>query len=69
MILYTPLAAEDIFPAETKEFDSHQIMQYRGRTVQAEHLGNGTYRVHQLLSTDPADFLDESCAPGKLFSL
>ncbi|WP_077309471.1 YlzJ-like family protein [Terribacillus halophilus] len=69
MILYTPLAAEDIFPPEPNQFTEYQIMEYRGRTVHAEHMGNGTYRVHQLLSTDPAHFLDESCSPGKIFSL
>ena len=69
MILYTPLAPEDIFPVETTQFEAHQIIQYNGKTVQAEHLGNGMYRVHQLMSTDPADFFDENCAPGKLFSL
>lgn len=62
MILYTPLAATDIFPHEGSE--NYCCLQYKGKSVYAKKLDDGSYEVQQLLSTDPNDFLSGQHMPG-----
>ncbi|WP_138414731.1 YlzJ-like family protein [Aquibacillus sediminis] len=66
MILYTPLSEQDIFPTEQTSYDSCQTIQVNGRMVQAERLDDGSYRVVQLLSTDPQDYLNSAFTPGEI---
>jgi len=64
MILYTPLAASDIFPCE--ETSRSECIQSGGKSVLARKLEDGSYEVEQLLSTDPQDFLNQTFAPGQI---
>ncbi|MEW6723666.1 MAG: YlzJ-like family protein [Bacillota bacterium] len=64
MIIYTPLAAEDIFAGiELGEHLPRSIVNL-DRTVEVEWTGQNRGRVVRLLSTDPRDFLDPRWLPG-----
>lgn len=63
MILYTPLCKEDIFNNNEINVE-RKIVTYYGRTVQVEETSDGSYTLHQLLSTDPQDFLMDQLTPG-----
>ncbi|WP_226034891.1 YlzJ-like family protein [Aquibacillus saliphilus] len=66
MILYTPLSESDIYPTEQKDYDKCQTVNYQGRMVQVEKQDDGSFRILQLLSTDPNDYLDNSFTPGEI---
>lgn len=65
MILYTPLSREDIYQQELNH-EAYSLIQYQDRLCYAEKLSDGQYRLLQLLSTDPNDFLEESFVPGTI---
>lgn len=67
MILYTPLANEDIFPAD-QGFGNRQVVSYNGKSMYCEKKTDGTYEILQLLSTDPQDFLNQQFSPGTIIS-
>lgn len=61
MILYTPLSHQDVFP---NTFEStHEYIQVQGKTVCVDKQEE-SYKIVQLLSTNPVDFLDISFQPG-----
>lgn len=66
MILYTPLAQEDIFPETADPTAGRHFVTYEGRTVYVEQTADGSYQMLRLLSTDPQDFLNERYAPGSI---
>lgn len=66
MILYTPLAAADIFPQMEDTQAARQDISYGGKMVYTEQKNDGSYEVLKLLSTDPNDFLDQNFAPGSM---
>jgi hypothetical protein len=68
MILYTPLSDTDIFPEDQLNYTKHQMLSVNGVSVQAESLENGAYRIVQVLSTDPQDFMKSDLAPGTIIS-
>ncbi|WP_087972853.1 YlzJ-like family protein [Oceanobacillus rekensis] len=68
MILYTPLAQNDIFPMDLSEYDKIASVTYNGRTIHAERLQDGTYQIQQLLSSDPQDFLNTDFSPGRIIN-
>ncbi|SDJ71340.1 YlzJ-like family protein [Sediminibacillus albus] len=68
MILYTPLSEVDIFGTDPEAFNNRQFMNVHGRLVHAERTAEGTYRILQLMSTDPQDYLDASFTPGSVIS-
>ncbi|MGJ9458914.1 YlzJ-like family protein [Oceanobacillus sp. CF4.6] len=68
MILYTPLAHNDIFPTEMDAYTSIESVSYKGRTVYAERMQNGSYQIQQLISTDPQDFLNSEFSPGRILN-
>ncbi|MCL8208011.1 MAG: YlzJ-like family protein [Actinomycetia bacterium] len=69
MILYTPLAPEDVFgwgwggpPGD----DRLELEDVAGRPCLVRTGADGRRRLERLLSTDPRDFLDPRFAPGRL---
>lgn len=62
MVLYTPLAQEDIFPGN---MEHHQMVTYKGRSVFAERVGD-EWKLVQLISSNPEDFLLEEFTPGAI---
>lgn len=64
MVLYTPLVEQDIFPSE--EENQTKFVSYEGRMVQVSSLQSGQYRIEQLISTNPTDYLNESYLPGTI---
>ncbi|WP_010649222.1 YlzJ-like family protein [Oceanobacillus massiliensis] len=68
MILYTPLAHNDIFPVEMDAYASMESVFYKGRTLFALRKQDGSYQIQQLLSTDPQDYLNSEFAPGRILS-
>ncbi len=63
MILYTPLAMDDIFPSrpEDKVITQRWI---HGRLCLVWRDDDGTDRLERLLSTDPSDYLDPRFQPN-----
>ncbi|WP_083443556.1 YlzJ-like family protein [Ornithinibacillus contaminans] len=68
MILYTPLAETDIFPIAADAYTNRVCINYGGKQVYVEKNSDGAYRLLQLLSTDPQDFLNENYTPGTIIS-
>ncbi|WP_077621913.1 YlzJ-like family protein [Sediminibacillus massiliensis] len=68
MILYTPLRIEDIFTPNPSDYTNRQLISVNGKMVEAEKAEDGSYRIIQLLSTDPQDFLNSSLMPGTIIS-
>ncbi|MFC4557179.1 YlzJ-like family protein [Virgibacillus kekensis] len=66
MILYTPLSPNDIFPSEEKDFNNRQCVNYNGKQLYVEQTEDGGYRLLQLLSTDPQDFMNSDYNPGTI---
>ncbi|WP_368654875.1 YlzJ-like family protein [Ornithinibacillus sp. 4-3] len=66
MILYTPLSMEEIFPAT--DSSTTQLIQYEGKHCYAEPLEDGQYKLVQLLSTNPHDFLEVNYMPGRVIT-
>ncbi|WP_053219607.1 YlzJ-like family protein [Virgibacillus senegalensis] len=68
MILYTPLSEADIFGIDQEAYANRQFLTINGRTVHAERNKDGSFRVLQLISTNPQDYLNETYAPGAIIS-
>lgn len=68
MILYTPLSEHDIFPPDPSAYQNQKLLTVKGRTMNCEQMEDGSYRVVQLLSTDPQDYMDSSFYPGTVLS-
>lgn len=64
MILYTPIATNDIFPTNDEVFNKRQCVSYAGKTLYVEETSSGDYQLLQLISTDPQDFMDVNYSPG-----
>ncbi|WP_067730045.1 YlzJ-like family protein [Oceanobacillus damuensis] len=68
MILYTPMAYNDIFPTEMENYTNIESVSYKGRTIYAEKKPDGSYQIQQLLSSDPNDFLNTEFSPGRILT-
>lgn len=68
MILYTPLNEHDIFPTDQRLFQSRKIVNSNDQMMLVDSLENGSYRIVQLLSTNPQDYLSDSLTPGEIIS-
>ncbi|MDC3414084.1 YlzJ-like family protein [Aquibacillus sp. 3ASR75-11] len=68
MILYTPLSEHDIFPEDQSKYSNLELISVNGVSVQATRLKNGSYRIVQVLSTNPQDFMKSDLAPGTIIS-
>ncbi|MGP4067989.1 YlzJ-like family protein [Halobacillus sp. B29] len=64
MIHYTPLSEYDIFPSHEKE---QQIIYNKDKkcSVKCQDMGDGKKQIVQVLSTDPAHYMDPSLQPGQ----
>jgi len=65
MVLYTPLAIEDIYPEEEVKYET---ISYQGKTVLAKQREDNHLQLVQLISTDPDDYLHPSFAPGEILN-
>ena len=63
MVLYTPMAYHDIFQEEGAP---HKLVSHKGKMVYARQDEAGQYRLVQLVSTDPADYLTKEFSPGAI---
>lgn len=63
-MLYTPLAVEDIFPAQGQT--SVKLVQYEGKMVYITENELGEIQLERLLSSDPKDYLNQSFLPGTI---
>lgn len=64
MILYTPLPMEQVLEGHDHPVATPLELTIEGKQLLVEPLSNGEGRVVRLLSTDPADFLDQRFLPG-----
>lgn len=64
MVLYTPLALEDIFPQDLNNPGALVEMTVNGRLCLVRRDADGIPRLERLLSTDPNDYLIPDLAPG-----
>ncbi|GAA0298351.1 hypothetical protein GGQ92_000262 [Gracilibacillus halotolerans] len=65
MILYTPLSQEDIYQSEINH-EQYMVITYQDKPCYAEKMSDGNYRLIQLLSTDPNDYLQDCFSPGNI---
>ena len=68
MIHYTPLSESDIYPSMQQHYNNYETIEVQGKMIQVEKLENGSYRIVQLLSTNPQDYLNSSIAPGEIIT-
>lgn len=67
MILYTPLAPEDIFGwGASAQADRVDLEDVEGRPCLVRTSADGRRYLERLLSTDPRDYLNPRFAPGRL---
>lgn len=67
MIIYTPMPLEIVLDG-VQQNRCYKEIQVDGVKLQVEELQNGQYRINQLLSTDPSDFLNPKFQPGNLIT-
>lgn len=65
MLLYTPMALEDIFPAQS---DPNPLVELwvDGRLCLLRRGSDGVSRLERLLSTDPRDYWNPEYQPGNV---
>lgn len=64
-VLYTPLALEDVFSQDDPQEAVNECRMVRGRWCLIRKEPSGARRIERLLSTDPADFLEDTWMPGQ----
>ncbi|KYD00067.1 YlzJ-like family protein [Heyndrickxia sporothermodurans] len=67
MILYTTTPHELIFPCDQTAFENYKTISYQGVPIVVEQTENH-YRIVQVLSSNPNDFMKDELAPGQLIS-
>jgi hypothetical protein len=68
-MIYTPLTNEEVFPESQNVWGNFQQVTYNNKTCIVERLENGDWRISQLLSTNPNDFLLEEYLPGSILRM
>ncbi|KHE71398.1 YlzJ-like family protein [Halobacillus sp. BBL2006] len=63
MIHYTPLSEYDIFPQQESGEVTYQ--QLKNCPVKCRDMGDGRKQIIQILSTDPAHYMDPHLQPGQ----
>ncbi len=66
MVLYTPLALEQVWAAVPADGRGDSLARVHQRTCLVRVGADGQRRLERLLSTDPRDFLDPRLQPGQL---
>jgi len=64
MILYTPLAMEDVLRGMDEMTSERECVSYQGRMFYVDKMKNGDYQLAQLISTDPNDYMNQRYLPG-----
>jgi len=64
MVLYTPLALEDVLASPDSQAGEPWLTHVGGRPCLVRRGPSGQVVMERLLSTDPADFLDARFQPG-----
>jgi len=64
-VLYT-IIPEEVVLAELDKVPPEQEITYRGRRLRVVPLPDGKYRIAQLISSNPRDFLSPEFAPGRV---
>lgn len=64
MILYTPLEILDIFSDSNQQKSKHKIIEIDGTKLLVEDDDTQQYRIVQLISTNPYDYLKTDFQPG-----
>jgi hypothetical protein len=67
MVLYTPLAPEDVLGIgrAASDVSDVRLAAVGGRPCLVRTGPDGCARIERLMSTDPADFLDPRFQPGR----
>ncbi|RDW17783.1 YlzJ-like family protein [Oceanobacillus chungangensis] len=68
MILYTPVAITDIYPNTSDLFENRTFIEHEGKLIAVDKNTDGSYKLIQLLSTDPQDFLNDNYCPGTVIN-
>ncbi|MBP2240187.1 hypothetical protein J2Z40_000740 [Cytobacillus eiseniae] len=69
MILYTSMPHELIFPTEMNEYDKQKVVSYEGTSLLVEMTEGNNCTVLRVMSSDPADFMNEKFSPGAKITL
>lgn len=68
MVLYTIVPEEIVFKGE-EEVSASQEIDYNGKRILVQPIDFKSFRVVQLLSSDPSDFLITDFQPGSVVTL
>lgn len=64
MTIYTVVPEEQVFAEAPPSLSQVFEVQYQGVPLQVNYQGGRAFRVDRILSTDPADYLNQSVQPG-----
>lgn len=68
MVLYT-IVPEEIVLADLDKVTHSEEMIYRGKRILVQRLDWQRLRIVQLVSSDPADYLDNGLQPGTVITM
>ncbi|RIW29298.1 ribonuclease [Bacillus salacetis] len=68
MILHTTVPQELIFPADQSEYAQQKVVEWQGIPLLVEQ-SQQQYRVLRVMSSDPADYLNEQVCPGQYLQM
>lgn len=69
MILYTAMPDEWVYQTDSSEYAKQKIVTFEGIPLLVESTGGSDYRVVQVMSTNPNDFMNEYIGPGVKITL
>ena len=69
MILYTIVPHELIFEVEQEFSNNQENFYYKGIMVTVERMALNRYKIVNILSTDPKDYLIDEIQPGKMIEI
>ena len=69
MILYTTMPQELIFPTDEAVFQKQTIVDVKGVSVLVNEERPGEHYVVRILSSNPADYLNEQLYPGQKITM
>ncbi|WP_240375370.1 YlzJ-like family protein [Bacillus piscicola] len=64
MIIYTPLAMEDVFPCDETEWKNRKEVAIKNGTITIRRASEDAWEVCALQSSDPQDYLRAEYQPG-----
>jgi len=69
LILYTIVPHELIFEVEQEFSNNQENFYYKGIMVTVERMALNRYKIVNILSTDPKDYLIDEIQPGKMIEI